>query len=151
MQKIYYISKEDDFDKLAVGALKKVFSKTLFPRILANKDPFDFSKKFINLAEFGVFCTKNRQKFAKKVHMSDYDIGIFFFEKSSKNCFVVFDGTGQIASDFTTNTFDGVFCQNGTSFEIEKTQIFAKYARLDKKKLLVQKVGLEEFCKKTEF
>lgn len=139
MQKFYIISTEIDFQKVAFGALKKVFSKTLFPKILANKRNGFLKTQIGKFAQFDTFCTQNEQTFSRHVHLFDYDIGLFFFKENSRLCLKLFDGTGLEASDYTTNIFDGIFCLNNSEFQKEKSAIEKKYISLDASKLLVQK------------
>ncbi len=140
MRKIYKIDCKIDYQKAYYSALKKVFSVTLFPRILINQNFINFEENFKKYAYFECFEAKNSQIFAKNVHNSYFDIGLFFFRKQQNLYLKLYDGTGHIASNFVTNIFDKIFAMGDNEFIKEKLQIQNDYKSLDISKLLKQKI-----------
>ena len=140
MRKIYKIDCDINYEKACYSALKKVFSVTLFPRILINVNFKNFDKKLKKYAEFICFNAIDSQIFAKKVHNGYFDIGVFFFKKDNKTYLKVYDGTGHLAGNFVTNIFDKIFAMNNKEFELEKINIQNQYKSLNKNKLLKQKL-----------
>ena len=140
MRKIYKIDCDINYEKAYYSALKKVFSVTLFPRILINANFKNFEKKLKKYADFIYFNAINSQIFAKKVHNGYFDIGLFFFKKANDTYLKVYDGTGHLAGTFVTNIFDKIFAMNNKEFELEKINIQNQYKSLNKNKLLKQKL-----------
>lgn len=139
MTKIYNIYSDVDFEKVAVSTLKRVFSVTLFPRVVSNIQNSVLTKNFAKNLDFECFFTENYANFAKKVHFGYFDMGIFFFKKQNKLCLKLVDGNGFPASSFVTNIFDYVFSLGQKDFENYKKNILMQYQSLDKNNLLVQK------------
>lgn len=139
MTKIYDICSDFDFEKVAVAALKRVYSVTLFPRVVSNIQNSVLAKNFAKNIDFECFFTQKYANFAKKVHFDYFDLGIFFFKKQDKLCFKLVDGNGLPASSFVTNIFDYVFSLGQKDFENYKKNILMQYQSLDKNNLLVQK------------
>ena len=140
--KKYYIFCDEQFERVAVSALKKVFSPTLFPRILANLKNDILIKNLEKFSGFQVIFQENSQKFANFTHSRCFDIGLFF--KKIDDCgkeylLKIYDGTGHIAGDFVTNIFDKLLSISYDDFSREKCLIFNEYEKLDRSKLLVQK------------
>lgn len=138
MSKIYIIETDFDFKKVCYATLKKVYSVTLFPRILINIENTNFEKNFKKKAYFQCFLCQKHNIFAKKVHLCDYDIGLFFYQKQQKTYLKVFDGNGLIAGKSITNIFDFFMQLNKLQFLEYKKQVNKIYNSLNKKKLLVQ-------------
>ena len=134
--KIYEIKTSLDYEKVCYASLKKIFSVTLFPRILINTQNLIFDKNFAKKLDFECFFTQNYRNFAKKVHFSDFDMGIFFFSKFDKIFVKLVDGNGRAAGSFITNIFDNVMCMSNQKFEEYKNQIDKLYGELDQSKLL---------------
>lgn len=139
MKSKYIIKTNLDFEKVSFATMKKICSETVFPRVLSNIQNPVFEKNFSKIADFEYFFIENKQKFAKKVHIFCFDIGLFF--KKLKNGFELFviDGNGFDAGSFVTNIFDNVFSMDNIQLETFKKEVFAQYERIDKKNLLVQK------------
>lgn len=157
MSKIYQLNSKLDFQKTAIATLKKVFSPTLFPRVLTNIQRQDFIKIFKKYAQICIFLPKNEQIFAKKTHLGNFDLGLFFFHQSNlskkiilnlsdltqeienKTIYLkIFDGNGLPASSFVTNIFDDMFLCTDEQFEQKKQDVMDLYKGINKKKLLVQ-------------
>ncbi len=137
--KKYLISSNFDYEKVCYATLKKVFSVTLFPRVLFNIQNPAFEKNFAKKLDFECFFEQKFKNFAKKVHNFDFDLGIFFFENDKKNYIKLVDGNGKLAGSFVTNIFDNVFSMSKNEFQRFKTKIDYEYSKLDKTKLLVEK------------
>jgi|GEM_PF-4398286 len=135
--KKYKIINDIDFEKVVYATLKKVYSPTLYPKILTNVNNKQFLTIFEKYAQIDVFLPINAQNFAKKVHFGDYDIGLYFVKY--KNLYLkIFDGNGILAGSFVTNIFDDfLFCSN-QEFDKKKFEITNQYKKLKNKKLLVQ-------------
>ena len=136
---MYKICDSLDFEKACYGTLKKVFSQTLFPKILVNTQNHIFEKIFQKYAHFECFLMQNSQKFAKKVHLDCFDIGLFFFEIYGNLYLKIYDGNGYVAGKFITNIFDYVFSLDRVQFKNYKKEVEKMYKSLRSKKLLVQK------------
>ena len=135
--KIYKIDDEIDFEKVAFATLKKVYSPTLFPKILTNNVDKKFLKFFEKMAQIDVFLPKNAQNFAKNVYFGDYDIGLYFVKR--KQIFLkIYDGNGLPAGNFVTNIFDDFLFCSFDEFLQKKKGIQSQYKKLKNKKLLVQ-------------
>ena len=159
MRKIYQIKDQSDFEKVAFATLKKVYSPTILPSVLTNIQNGKFKKIFKKYAQIDAFLAKNMQNFAKNVHFSNYDIGLFFYQKPNYNkktiltlqdltsqnnkindilFLEIFDGNGLFASSFVTNIFDDMFFCTDEQFLQKKSQIENQYKKLNKKNILVQ-------------
>ena len=136
--KLYKIKTDIDFQKVAVATLKKVFSVSLFPRVLTNLSSKQMEDIFSGRIELVCVNLQKSQKFAHMTHFSCFDLGLYFFKKSDVMFLKVFDGTGHLASSFVTNIFDKVFSLNIADLKAETLAIQKKYDTLDKSKLLVQ-------------
>ena len=135
--KTYKIKTDFDFEKVAFATLKKVYSPSLYPKILTNNLDENFLKIFEKMAQIDAFLPKNAQNFAKKVHFGDYDIGLYFAKR--KSLFLkIYDGNGQLAGSFVTNIFDDFLFCDDNEFLHKKKQIKSQYKKLEHKKLLVQ-------------
>lgn len=141
--KKYLIKNDLDFEKISIATLKKVYSATLFPRVISNIKNMTFKKNFAKNIDFECFFEQNLRIFAKKVHFFDFDLGLFFFEKHKKTYLVLVDGNGRCAGKTVTNFFDNVFAMDFVQFEKIKSQVKFEYKKLASKKLLI-----EEFDKK---
>lgn len=134
--KIYKI-KKDDFERVAFATLKKVFSPTLYPKVLTNIGDAEFLKMFDKMAKIDVFLPKNVQNFAQKVHFGNYDIGLYFSKR--KNIFLkIYDGNGLLAGSFVTNIFDDFLFCDDKKFLQKKCQLKRQYKNLNKQKLLIE-------------
>ena len=136
--KLYEIKTDEDFQKVAVATLKKVFSVSIFPRVLTNSISPTMQKIFSNRIELVCVNQLAIQKFAKMTHFSYFDLGLYFFKKDNNVFLKIFDGTGHSASSFVTNIFDKIFALNPDELLQETLAIQKKYDLLDKSKLLVQ-------------
>ena len=138
MIKKYLVSSNFDFEKICYATLKKVYSVSLFPRILINIQNDVFEKNFNKKAYFECFFTQKSVIFSKKVHKSCFDIGLFFYKKGSNLLLKIYDGNGFCAGKSITNIFD--FCINlgMKEFEKYKKEIDKEYKKISRKKLLVQ-------------
>ena len=135
--KKYKIIDDIDFEKVAFATLKKVYSPTLYPKILTNINKKQFLTLFEKYAQIDVFLPKNAQNFAKKVHFGDYDIGLYFVKY--KNLYLkIFDGNVILAGSFVTNIFDDFLFCNKEQFIQKKNDVSKQYKKLKHKKLLVQ-------------
>ena len=99
----------------------------------------DVTQYPLKLVGVKYFFVENKQKFAKKVHIFCFDIGLFFKKTKNKLELFVIDGNGFDAGSFVTNIFDNVFSMDNIQIETFKKEVFAQYERIDKKNLLVQK------------
>lgn len=135
--KIYKIKCDIDYEKVAFATLKKVYSPTLYPRILTNCFDEKFLKLFENFAQIDAILPKNAQNFAKNVRIKGYDIGLFFFNKEGYSL-KIFDGNGLLAGSFVTNIFDDMFTCSNEHFFKKKKEITTQYKKLKVKKLLIQ-------------
>ncbi|HAJ77779.1 MAG TPA: hypothetical protein DCO89_01760 [Clostridiales bacterium] len=140
MNKEYKINDDLDIEKVCYATLKKVYSVTLFPRILINIENGLFDKIFKKKAYFQCFLCSKQQIFAKKVHNCYFDIGLFFYKKRNKLCLKMYDGNGIMAPPSITNIFDFALSLNADEFLKYKKEINAQYGKLNKKKLLVQNI-----------
>ena len=140
MSKIYKICDDLDLEKACYAALKKVYSVTLFPRILLNLKNDNFIKNFKKKAYFECFLEQKYQFFAKNVHLKCFDIGLFFYQKSKNFYLKIVDGNGLSAGDSVTNIFDFVFQLKGNDLINYTTQINNDYLSLKNKKLLIQNI-----------
>ena len=140
MSKTYKIEFETDIEKVCYAVLKKVYSDTLFPRILINIESDAFYKNFKKKAYFQCFLCKNKQFFSKMVHNRCFDIGLFFFKKANNLYLKIYDGNGLMASFSITNIFDFVLNLNNKDFLKYKKEINLMYNKLNRKNLLVQNV-----------
>lgn len=138
MIKIYKIETKLDFEKVCYAALKKVFSVSLFPRILINIENPIFEKIFKKKACFQCFLCPKRNIFAKKVHFCDFDLGLFFYKNKQKTYLKVIDGNGLLAGKSVTNIFDYAIQLNIDQFKEYKKEINKIYNSLNKKKLLIE-------------
>ena len=136
--KKYEILSDIDFEKICYATLKKVFSPTLFPRVLSNYKNQKIEQIFTKKADFLCIFIEKSQIFAKKVHKKDFDLGLFFYSKNKKTYLKLYDGTGHIASSFVTNIFDNFFAMDKIDFEKEKKIIEKQYSKINKSKLIVQ-------------
>ena len=158
MTKTYKINLQTDYQKIAIATLKKVFSRTVLPKILTNVFDENLSKIIKKYAQIDVFLPKNAQNFAKTVHLQCYDIGLYF-ETTTKNCskkilmmtdfssfkkfdfqnltLKIFDGNGLFASDFITNIFDDMLFADENTFQQKKKAVLNEYKKINRKKLLV--------------
>lgn len=139
MTKIYDICSDLDFEKVAVAALKMVYSVTLFPRVVSTIQNSVLAKNFAKNIDFECFFTQKYANFAKKVHFDYFDLGIFFFQNSKKTKLKLVDGNGLSANSFVTNIFDYVFSLDQNELKNYKEHVIKQYQSLDKSKLLVQK------------
>ena len=141
--KTYHIFCDEQFERVAVSALKKVQNPTLFPRILTNLKNDTLIKNLQKYAYFCCFFEENSQKFANFVHSKCFDLGLFFKKlhcTKAKYLLKVYDGTGHLAGDFVTNIFDKMFNISSEEFLREKLKILGEYEKLDISKLLVQNI-----------
>lgn len=138
--KIYQIKTELAYEKVCYATLKKVFSVTLFPRVLLNIQNPVFDKIFSEKLDFECFFTQKFNEFSKKTHIFDFDIGIFFFEKDKSLFIKLIDGNGLLAGSFVTNIFDKVMNMSQNEFEVYKKQIDDSFSKLDKNKLLHENI-----------
>ena len=136
--KKYEIKTKQDFIKMCYAALKKVYSPTLFPRVLANIKNKKIEQIFAKKADFLCIFEQNSQIFAKKVHNNNFDLGLFVYQKNKKTYLKLYDGTGHIASSFVTNIFDNIFSMDKILFQKEILQIEKQYSKINKSKLFVQ-------------
>ena len=136
--KKYELKTEQDFVKMCYGVLKKVYSPTLFPRVLININNKKIEQIFAKKANFLCIFEQNSQIFAKKVHNNDFDLGLFVYQKNKKIYLKLYDGTGHIASSFVTNIFDNIFAMDEVLFQKEVLQIEKQYSEINKSKLIVQ-------------
>ena len=133
-----HIKTNRDIQKMCYATLKKVYSPTLYPRVLLNYKNKEIEEIFAKNIDFLCIFASNSQIFAKKVHNDDFDLGLFVYEKYNKTYLKIYDGTGHIASSFVTNIFDRVFSMTDLEFEAEKKYIKKLYSKIDKNKLLIQ-------------
>ena len=136
--KKYQIKTSQDIQKMCYAALKKVYSPTLYPRVLLNFKNKKIEEIFAKKAYFDAIFISNSHFFAKKVHNTDYDLGMFLYQKKDKTFLKLYDGTGHIASSFVTNIFDRTFSMTDLEFDLEKKYIKKMYSKINKKKLLIQ-------------
>ena len=132
----YEIKSNLDLEKVSIAALKKVFSISLFPRIIYNIENPIFLKKIKKKADFQCFLCQNIKIFAKNVHFLDFDLGLFFFKKNKKLYVKIIDGNGIVAGKSVTNIFDYVFNLSENDFLKFKNEINALYKSVSKSKLL---------------
>src|SRR5574344_209537 len=136
--KIYLIN--DEIEKVAYATLKRVFSATVFPRILTNCKVG--IEDFIEGRAFCKICLdKNYREMARLTHKKDFDIGIFFYKKDNKLLLKIIDGNGLTASDFTINIFDKFLLDEKLNFIYEKKLLDNTYKKLNTKKLLFEIVN----------
>ena len=140
MSKIYKICDDLDLEKVCYATLKKVYSVTLFPRILLNIKNDIFNKNFKKKAYFECILGQKYHFFAKNVHLRCFDIGLFFYQKNKNIYLKIVDGNGFNAGDSVTNIFDFVFQLSEKEFKNYATQINNDYRLLKNKKLLVQNI-----------
>lgn len=140
MNKIYIIKDDLDLKKVCYAALKKVYSVSLFPRILINIENGIFNKIFKKKAYFQCFLCEKHKIFAKKVHFSYFDIGLFFYNKQNNFYLKIYDGNGLIASNSITNIFDYALNLDKNNFCTYKKKINKLYNKLNTKRLLVQDI-----------
>ena len=138
MNKTYKIKNDFDFEKVCYAALKKVYSVTLFPRILINIENDAFDKIFKKKAYFQCFLCEKQHIFAQNIHNMCFDIGLFFYKKQNNLYLKLYDGNGLSASKSITNIFDFVLNLDLENFLKFKKEINNLYGKLNKKKLLVQ-------------
>ncbi len=138
--KKYIIKSDFDFEKICYATLKKVYSVSLFPRILINAQNGIFEKNFNKKAYFECFFTQKSVIFSKKVHRDCFDVGLFFCEKDKKTILKIYDGNGYCAGKSITNIFDFCLNLNVKEFQNFKKQIDESYKKLNRKKLLFQKI-----------
>ena len=136
--KKYIINDEFDLEKVALATLKKVFSPTLFPRVLTNLKNNVLINNFENLIDFVYVSEQKSQNFAKITHTKCFDLGLFF--DFFDDCYILklYDGNGILASSFVTNIFDKIFSLNKEDFLKEKNFVLNSYKKLNKEKLLKQ-------------
>lgn len=140
--KIYIIKTNQDYQKLAISALKKVKSQTILPRILLNFKSEIITNIFCGLVDFVEINQPNIKKFKLKVHSKYFDIGLFLFNRAGTNMLKVIDGGGHMAGEFVTNIFDKVFSLNDTDFLAEQKKTIGEYKKIDKSKLIIQQVKM---------
>lgn len=136
--KRYIVKDNFDFEKICYATLKKVYSTTLFPRILINIQNSVFDKNFQKKAYFECFFTQKSAIFSKKVHNCCFDIGLFFYKTKINYHLKIYDGNGLCAGKYITNIFDFCFSLNENEFVDFKKNIDKEYKKLNSKKLLVQ-------------
>lgn len=136
--KKYKITSDSDFERVALGTLKKVFSPTLFPRVLTNLKNDILRKNFENIIEFSQINEQNSQKFAKFTHTRCFDLGLFFLCRDDCYLLKIYDGNGYLAGGFVTNIFDLMLSFSDDEFLTEKTKVLSEYKKLNKKKILKQ-------------
>ena len=138
--KIYRINSCQDYIKVAYATLKKVFSKSLYPRVLLNVKNSKIEQIFAKKCDFLCIFEQNSQKFAKKTHQQYFDIGLFFFQKNGDTYLKIYDGNGLVAGSFVTNIFDNFFALSKKELIEEIKKINTEYKSINAKNLLVQKV-----------
>ena len=140
--KIYGIKTNQDYQKLAISALKKVKSQTLLPRILLNFKNGLVEIIFCGLVDFVEINQPNLKKFKLKTHSKYFDIGLFLFNKSGTNVLKIIDGGGHTAGEFVTNIFDKIFALNDADFLAEQKKVIGEYKKIGQSKLIIQQVKM---------
>lgn len=136
MAKVYLIESNFDFKKISYAVLKKVYSTTLFPRVLLNIQNSILSENFAKNIDFECFFCENLEKFKKSVHRMHFDMGLFFYNKNNTFNLKLIDGNGFVAGESVTNIFDYVFSLTSDGLKEYGKKILNDYNALDKSKLL---------------
>lgn len=123
------------YKNIAVATLIKVYSKTVYPRVLTNYIDKSMQKLFKNR----VFCYKYsglQKYFAKHVHINKYDIGLYFYKNKNNIYCKVYNGNGQIYDNTIKSVFDNIIFRNYKNYKKNKKNIKRQYKKTDKTKLL---------------